>query len=382
MPLQIPNSFATDAGNVPASQLDQNFAAVNTSLTTRDTIASATTTDLGTKSTNNIDITGSATVVGFGSSAVTNQPVYFLRFLGTITLTYNATSMILPGAASFTTAVGDTATAWYLGGGNWQIISYTRANGTAVVNSSQSVPPRGSFQRLEGGYLTTTTANFAADQIILQNSSNIGFLAVGINEILDTTVVGLGGLDTGTTAANTWYYPYFIYNGVSNGIIMSLSATAPTTLPSGYTYYARIGSIFLDGSKHIRGFVQFGKNIQHAVGFNLSGLPIASSGIQGDPSVPTWVAASLTSAIPPTSSELTVILGGILSGTVQAIAAPNNSYGAYNSTSNPPPLVIATSSANAINVLGTFVAEQTSSFFYSSNSADTFLAIQGYQDNL
>jgi hypothetical protein len=50
-----------------------------------------------------------------------------LRFSGALTLTYNATSLILPGAANITTAAGDTLEAVSLGSGNWVVTVYQSA---------------------------------------------------------------------------------------------------------------------------------------------------------------------------------------------------------------------------------------------------------------
>lgn len=93
-------------------------------------IASATTTDLGTIVSNSVVITGVTTITSLGSSASTANPIYFIRFTGILTLTYNASSLIIPGAANITTAAGDTATAEYLGSGNWRILNYTKASGS------------------------------------------------------------------------------------------------------------------------------------------------------------------------------------------------------------------------------------------------------------
>lgn len=90
-------------------------------------VASAGTTDLGAQATNNIKITGVTTITAFGSSAQTDYPIYFLQFAGALTLTHNATSLILPGALNKTTAAGDSAIALYLGSGNWQVLFYTPA---------------------------------------------------------------------------------------------------------------------------------------------------------------------------------------------------------------------------------------------------------------
>ncbi len=68
-----------------------------------------------------------------------------------------------------------------------------------------------------------------------------------------------GGLDTGTKAANTWYYCYAIYNPTTQAsdFIFSASNTSPT-LPSGFTKYKYIGSILNTASNTLRPFRQVG----------------------------------------------------------------------------------------------------------------------------
>src|SRR4029453_13067309 len=108
------------------------------------TLASAATTDLGTISSQNVLISGTATITSFGSTAITGYPVYQLKFSGAATLTYNATSLILPGTANIVTAANDTATAVYLGSGNWQVMSYSRANGpTPRPGGASTILPAG-----------------------------------------------------------------------------------------------------------------------------------------------------------------------------------------------------------------------------------------------
>ena len=88
-------------------------------------VASAGTTDIGAAASNNVRITGTTTITSFGTAAsgMTRQ----LRFAAALTLTYNATSLILPGGASVVTMAGDTATAISLGSGNWVVTDYMRA---------------------------------------------------------------------------------------------------------------------------------------------------------------------------------------------------------------------------------------------------------------
>ena len=90
-------------------------------------IASAATTDIGATTSRNVRITGTTTITGLGvaPNGVTRQ----LRFAAALTLTHNATSLILPGGANITTRAGDTATAISLASGIWFVAQYTRAAG-------------------------------------------------------------------------------------------------------------------------------------------------------------------------------------------------------------------------------------------------------------
>src|SRR5215475_3046525 len=70
---------------------------------------------------------------------------------------------------------------------------------------------------------------------------------------------GVGGMDTGTIAANTWYHVWLIKR-TDTGVVdalFSLSASAPT-MPASYTKKRRLGSFKTDGSSNILSFVQFG----------------------------------------------------------------------------------------------------------------------------
>ncbi len=87
-------------------------------------ISSGSTTDLGSVPQPFVTINGTTTINSFGTSAPVGS-VHFVLFNGVLALTYNATSMILPGAQTVTTQVGDLAEAMYLGSGNWRVLRYT-----------------------------------------------------------------------------------------------------------------------------------------------------------------------------------------------------------------------------------------------------------------
>jgi hypothetical protein len=107
------------------------------------TVASAGTTDIGAVTSQNVTVTGTTTITAFGTVAA--GTFRRLVFSGILTLTHNATSLILPNNGSnITTAAGDSLEAVSLGSGNWRVTEYQKAdpfdvkawvnfNGTGVV---------------------------------------------------------------------------------------------------------------------------------------------------------------------------------------------------------------------------------------------------------
>lgn len=91
-------------------------------------VASATTTDIGAAASQNVRITGTTTITGFGTVAA--GTFRRLRFAGALTLTHNATSLIIPGEANITTVAGDRCDALSLGSGNWLVLNYVGATTT------------------------------------------------------------------------------------------------------------------------------------------------------------------------------------------------------------------------------------------------------------
>lgn len=96
---------------------------------TEGTIASATTTDIGGESSYRLNVTGTTTITGFGTTANARK---LLRFSDAVTLTHNATSLILPGGANITTAAGDVFEFISDGSGNWRCVGVILASGSPV----------------------------------------------------------------------------------------------------------------------------------------------------------------------------------------------------------------------------------------------------------
>jgi len=134
--------------------------------TSSDTIASAGTTDIGAQAEAYLTVSGTTTITSFGT--VRAGTIRFLQFSGILTLTYNATSLILPGAASITTAAGDTAVFVSEGSGNWRCLFYNKASGEAIATPATGVSyiVNGSMtvSQENGNTLGTTNGYFPADQ--------------------------------------------------------------------------------------------------------------------------------------------------------------------------------------------------------------------------
>ena len=252
-----PNDSTTIGGNL-ADNFQQIQAVVRQYLASTGTnMASASTVDLSTANGYYIQITGTTTITAFGTEGAGIS--YLLRFAGALTLTHNATSLILPGGANITTAAGDTMLIISEGSGNWRCMFYTPADGTPVVDVVVIQ------NHLTG--LTLSTAGSSATMSIAAgqatDSTNTGYmtLAASISKTTSAWTVGdaAGGLDTGAIANNTWYHFYLIKRTDTNvvDVLISTSASSPT-MPTNYTLKRRIGSGKTNGSAQWTQFTQDG----------------------------------------------------------------------------------------------------------------------------
>lgn len=202
---------------------------------------------------------------------------------------------------------------------------------------------------------------------------------------INVATLGANGIDVGAVAASTWYYAYGISKpDGSKAFIASLSASGPSfTNAAGYTKWARIGSFRTDGTgnKYPLRFVQDGRQHQWtpAAGTNLTSLPVLASGVAGthSSSTPTWASVSTANCVPPTGSEISIVLSNG-SGN-RCIAAPNNSYGGSAST-NPAPIQADTGTSLVNN--GKMLIEIPNTIYWASNAAACFMQALGWTDNL
>jgi hypothetical protein len=255
--------------------------AVNDSAPLTD-LASATTTNLGSIVGRNVRITGTTTITSFGSSASTSYPYYNLKFSGSLLLTYNATSLILPTVGNITTAANDTAIALYLGSGNWQIVQYTRAAATAspiAITKRQTVvsgPTDSSgipnFLPATAGALAITSQNVSSTAPLVVNVSGgtVQFIpsapsVTGYYSPSDRMGYSTANL-TWSSLANTTTNYLFVSVAADGTLTTGSTVTAPIYQYGGtvsvtngqYTYVIQEGKMYLgNGSTAAQAYVVF-----------------------------------------------------------------------------------------------------------------------------
>ena len=145
--------------------------------------ASASTTDLGFTGTHTINVTGSSNINSLGTSASINAPIFSVRFSGTPTIVYNATSLITPTAKNIAVNAGDWMLAEYLGSGNWKILSY---QSTGIITQTVA--------RTTQATITSSTVITIDTQLQLPIPATGTYIIEGcINDATGTSAGGLKG---------------------------------------------------------------------------------------------------------------------------------------------------------------------------------------------
>lgn len=196
---------------------------------------------------------------------------------------------------------------------------------------------------------------------------------------------GANGLDTGTSAASTWYAEYVIWNPSTLTVagLFSLSGTSPT-MPSGYTYKFRTGWTRSDptGNKFPLSYQQFGPDFGYKIAGNVANVPVLSSGtagsIAGSPA--TWIAATVSNAVPTTASVIRLFLSITSGSSGTAISAPNPLFGGVGGNPSTPH-VVSGAAASPMASEANYVIEGTN-VYYASNAAAAVMNCLGWTDNL
>ena len=169
--------------------------------------ASAATVDLSTVDGTYVHITWTITITAFWTMKAGIARV--IRFAWSLTLTHNATSLILPTAANITTAANDTMIALSEWSGNWRVLAYQRSDWTFLSTDVSWLSTVSFSQELDNWSKTASfSIDFSTDQ-----KQKVTLTANTMTLTLDTTDIWVGnyvlkivnwGLATLTWAAETW----------------------------------------------------------------------------------------------------------------------------------------------------------------------------------
>lgn len=236
-------SDATTIGAGLADNFQQIQATVRTALASKGAdVASATTTDIGAVPGLFLDVTGTTTITGLGTIAAGIWKV--LKFEGALTLTHNATSLILPGGGNITTADGDVAIMVSEGSGNWRCVCYAGKNsyatngkftgtldvtGTttaAAINASGNVAVTGTSS------VTGATGTF---QVNRRDTSATAWNFYSTAGELTIRNANSGNTVTAALATDLWAFPAAMTVGGTLGVTGAITGLNATAIPAGGT---------------------------------------------------------------------------------------------------------------------------------------------------
>lgn len=241
---------------------------------------------------------------------------------------------------------------------------------TQVTANGGAIPSAFSGLQINAS-VSTISVNY--NYVSLMSGTSFRTVSAGSLSISATTS-GANGLDTGTIAANTWYAVYVIYNPttMTSAGLISLSGTAPT-LPSGYTYMARVGWVRYGASALVPS-IQYGNRAMWVS--QSSGYPVISNTSQSQ-----WTAFNMTALGFAPSTAGSFIVSGF---------NPNSSGAAQyavNSNSNVSTFYYA---ALSFYVNGAYLADPTmqatiqneNGNIYIYANSPCYIFSQGWLDNL
>lgn len=190
-------------------------------------IASATVLVPGSDG-NYFDVTGTTTVTSIASISI--GTVIKLHFDGILTLTHQATNLVLPGGSNITTAAGDEVEFTEYASGDWRCTGYLKEDGTALAFklSDDTAPKLGGFLDPNSNYVGLDKG---AD--IASASS----LVIGTDgDYFDIT--GTTGVSSMTVAANRFFLLQF-----DAGLVITDSASI--VIPGGVNFTTSSGDQLL-----------------------------------------------------------------------------------------------------------------------------------------
>jgi hypothetical protein len=189
--------------------------------------------------------------------------------------------------------------------------------------------------------LTDTTISVALDHVAgFDPSGRIVNTMGGFTDTINlANPNGISALDTGTIANGTWYYVFGIYNPTTLTwkAMISASFSAPT-MPTGYTYKIRLGTVRYGTAKLVR-TIQYGRNVRYVFGNTPaqtnSAEVLIASGIQGTIATPVFAAFNVDNFFPYTSNAKVVVMGWCVAGSCALATNNTTTFGTLSVATGP-----------------------------------------------
>jgi hypothetical protein len=202
------------------------------------TLAAAATVNLALATGNFVHVSGTTTITSFGNLPAGSR--FIVCFDDAVIVTYNATSLLIPGAANITTTAGDCMMLISEGSGNWRVVGYfpgsglpvgtvTAVTASAPISSSGGNAPNISIPKATAsldGYLDNADfATFNGKQDALVSGTNI-------KTVNSNSLLGSGNVSVGTVTSIT------AGTGLNGGTITgsgTIDLANTTVTPNSYT---------------------------------------------------------------------------------------------------------------------------------------------------
>lgn len=161
-------------------------------------IASAGTTSIGAATGNYVHITGTTTITSFGTAPQAGT-TRWITFDGALTLTHNATSLIIPGGANIATTAGATAIVVAETTSNWRVLAYQGASFSSLVLLATVSPNNSAGETFTlSNYVTCST--YELEFLGVKGTSNNTRINLTLNGAVSNFTYGATGLTSAGVA--------------------------------------------------------------------------------------------------------------------------------------------------------------------------------------
>ncbi len=185
------------------------------------------------------------------------------------------------------------------------------ATGSFIISQPEEASALQYVNPIPSNYIDGLTLNRNSVSVVridagtARNSTDNANIVLEENKIANITLSGVGGLDTGSESANTWYAIHAIGSstGATGGnALLSASATGPA-MPSGFDVFRRVGWTFNDSGSDFLDWDQTGIGRTRRIHYDET---FATVRVLNEGSATSMTDVDLSGFAPPTTSYVTL----------------------------------------------------------------------------